>query len=783
MKKLITISVMFSTVVIMLTAQITFGESEFPEDPFTTITTIPGELNLSVRDGTVTGSRDVIIKVFRSQVGFGCEHIHEIRVVGGKSPNLRVMEAEPNLCGFALEFNDTIPDNEIVPKCLGGRHGETVSREAKWEVKLYNNDFHSYDTWVHDITMPVHITCECNSLQFSGIDMEKATVGQYYVDSFGLKITSGEYPYRFSHTGILPPGLTLSENGHISGTPQDYGEYHFQVRVDDSCPFGTQTASESFELYVCKEEMDITSPPVLPGGIIYESYEHHHQFSGSEPITYSLLGDLPPGLTLSPSGVISGVPTSPGEYEFTVKGVDHCNKEREHYVSLAILTKPEITLEQDQSMSAKLGQAGEEPKSVASLKRKSSDDEGKPVAKSPIPQKKTTIDFVGVKDSRGMRTPLRDKISIEQGKKAILDINGKEVDLMKISVPRGVKIEKDNTSSIKRELILKGSKAGKYQVRLHDRDNKVLKVVTVEVTAPEKVYTTLKKPVTPATSPDTAGKKLAVKSIPPAKQPLAKAGSQLPAKTAPMQSPTALAKPSAKPSAKTPAIQPAPKSPVPSKTAPQAKKAPVKKPAPKATPSPAKGPAPPTETAMKKPGKTMPKTTQMAVKKAPAQPKAGKAPTAPAPRPAKTAPPAPSGAKKSTVTAKKTVGKTEQAGIIFVSKDPRMKKTHRMHVGGQQVTIVITGENLNKIKSAQVLDKNNRPVSSNIVKVVRLQSDKPTELKVTLMAVAMPKAGSTCKLRLKAGNKSVETPVRLEVMAAKKKKMDVKPIAPIQKKR
>jgi hypothetical protein len=265
----------------------------------------------------------------------------------------------------------------------------------------------------------------------------------------------------------------------------------------------------------------------------------------------------------------------------------------------------------------------------------------------------------------------------------------------------------------------------------------------------------------------------------------------------------------AAPPVKSAAIKPALESPVPPKTALQAKKVPkkkmavaksspkaetekaaVKKPATKAiakepakpekkkaqAKTPTKVPAPPTKTAMKKPAKTMPETTKMAVKKAPAQPKAGKAPTAPAP-------PAPTATKKSTFTAKKTAGKTGQVGIIFVSKDPRMNKTHRLQAGGQQVTIVVKGENLDRIKSAQVLDMNNRPVASSIVKVVRLQCDKPTELKVTLQAVSMPKAGGNCKLRLKAGKKSVETPVRLEVIAAKTKKMEEKSTAPIQKKR
>ncbi len=80
-----------------------------------------------------------------------------------------------------------------------------------------------------------------------------------------------------------------------------------------------------------------------------------------------------------------------------------------------------------------------------------------------------------------------------------------------------------------------------------------------------------------------------------------------------------------------------------------------------------------------------------------------------------------------------------------------------------------------------MLDKNNRAVPPNYVKVVRLQCDKPSELKVTLQAVAMPEAGGTCKLRLKSDKETVETPVKLEVIATKTKIINQKPLAPVQK--
>jgi hypothetical protein len=667
MKNSTIIGVLFSAVAIMLTAHIAFC---YDPDPFTTITTVPGELNLSVSpDGTITPSPNVTINFDRDHFGFGCTHIHYISAQGLINWNGTAVSntlfregvtAKPNLCGFDTDLVDTIPAVQITGVCED-RWGSTVTVTEKYRTRMISTqgDLEDFILWIgthgvlddrgkiweKTINMPVNIDCECTTPRFSGNDMQKATSSQNYSHNFSSQVTNGKRPYRFSHAGDLPSGLTLSEDGVLSGVPLGPGIYPLQVNLDDSCPFGTQNTSENFQLYVCTESLILISPATLPEGVIGSSYTDQVYFYGIEPTTYSVLDwrDLPPGLELSERGIISGVPTSPGEYEFTVRAVDYCNTTEEQRVSLAIIPKPEISTGETkyQSIPMRLSQPGEEPKTPLkpkstyeipeesktllkpntyeippgaseetgfqtppkppvvnpeNLKTKPPVDEGKPVANAPISLKKTTVNFVGVKDSRGMRTPLSDKISIEQGSMATIDINGKDVDLINISVPRGVKIEKDNKSPIKREVTLKGSKAGKYQVRLHDRDNKVLKVVNVEVTAPEKVYTTLKKPVNPATSPNPAGKKLSVKPPPPGKPPVAKAGPAPSVKTAPMPPP-----------------------------------------------------ALPTKTAMKK---------------APSQPKAGMPPTVSSPRPAKATPPPPSAAKKAAVTAKRTAGKADQAGTI-----------------------------------------------------------------------------------------------------------------------
>jgi hypothetical protein len=53
--------------------------------------------------------------------------------------------------------------------------------------------------------------------------------------SYQLTTTGGTAPYRYQlQSGGLPPGLTLSATGLISGMPSSPGTYTFTVYVSDS---------------------------------------------------------------------------------------------------------------------------------------------------------------------------------------------------------------------------------------------------------------------------------------------------------------------------------------------------------------------------------------------------------------------------------------------------------------------------------------------------------------------------------------------------------------------
>lgn len=137
-----------------------------------------------------------------------------------------------------------------------------------------------------------------------------------------LTATGGTEPYTFALAeGALPDGLTLSEDGTISGTPTQTGTFEFTVEVTDDAD---RTVEETFTLRIT-EQPEFTSPPSLAAGV--DGVEYSEQLTlegGTEPISWEVVaGELPDGLTLDEgTGEITGTPTEPGFSTFTIEGTD-----------------------------------------------------------------------------------------------------------------------------------------------------------------------------------------------------------------------------------------------------------------------------------------------------------------------------------------------------------------------------------------------------------------------------------------------------------------------------
>ena len=155
--------------------------------------------------------------------------------------------------------------------------------------------------------------------------------------SFTLTATGGTTPYTWSvNAGTLPPGLTLSSSGVLSGTPTTTGSYPFTVNVIDANK-GVATASITL---VVSAALTLTFP-APPSGTVGVAYtDTFTAANGTTPYTFSIsAGTLPAGLTLNAStGVVSGTPTTAGTSSFTVKVTDAKNATATFATSITILS-------------------------------------------------------------------------------------------------------------------------------------------------------------------------------------------------------------------------------------------------------------------------------------------------------------------------------------------------------------------------------------------------------------------------------------------------------------
>ncbi len=123
-------------------------------------------------------------------------------------------------------------------------------------------------------------------------------------------------------SGTLPPGLSISAGGVISGTPTVLGSTTFKVQVTDS---QTPTAAVDIatESITVNQPLAVSTTSLTSGSVGVPYSAALSATGGVPPYTWSITtGTLPAGLTLSTSGFISGTPTNQETQTFTVQVSD-----------------------------------------------------------------------------------------------------------------------------------------------------------------------------------------------------------------------------------------------------------------------------------------------------------------------------------------------------------------------------------------------------------------------------------------------------------------------------
>ncbi|MFN0121403.1 MAG: putative Ig domain-containing protein [Blastocatellia bacterium] len=189
----------------------------------------------------------------------------------------------------------------------------------------------------------------CPAITVDPATIGAATTGVAFTQAFTQTGGAGQTPLTLS--GTLPTGLTFS-NGSISGTPRQSGTFNFTITATDASQC---TGNRAYTLAVSCPTITI-NPASLPGATVGAAYNQTITATGgATPHSYNVsAGTLPAGLALSGTGALTGTPTTPGNYSFTVRATDinGCAVARPYSVTAGC---PTLTATSSSSFTATFG--------------------------------------------------------------------------------------------------------------------------------------------------------------------------------------------------------------------------------------------------------------------------------------------------------------------------------------------------------------------------------------------------------------------------------------------
>jgi hypothetical protein len=174
------------------------------------------------------------------------------------------------------------------------------------------------------------------TVTMTGCPTERATIGVPYFER--LSAAGGTPRYGWILDGFLPPGLALTSSGEVTGVPSVAGAFPFTLRVHD----GTG-AESSLGCWITADtpRMSISTSCPLRSGKLGLPYELQLEAAGgSPPYSWTAAGRLPDGISVSPSGILSGNPSAAGAANFRLVVYDSQGLAAGKLCSLAVEQPP-----------------------------------------------------------------------------------------------------------------------------------------------------------------------------------------------------------------------------------------------------------------------------------------------------------------------------------------------------------------------------------------------------------------------------------------------------------
>lgn len=169
------------------------------------------------------------------------------------------------------------------------------------------------------LTFKFDVGATGSSLNITTTTLPACQAGAAYNQT--LSATGGTAPYTWSlQTGPLPPGLSLSSGGVISGTCGGSGPWPFTVRLTDSV---SSTDTQALSITVTVTLTITTTCPLTTGSVGVAYSQTIAASDGVAPYSFDIsAGALPSGLSLATNGSLTGTPTLYGSSTFTLRVTD-----------------------------------------------------------------------------------------------------------------------------------------------------------------------------------------------------------------------------------------------------------------------------------------------------------------------------------------------------------------------------------------------------------------------------------------------------------------------------